>query len=252
MQFHSHVDISCVDAGENHRHTIVGDNQPITSHASRQEGRRRIQVCDPELVTGNVHPTVRGQSRPTHRPILAGTTDNVTAHEDTSATIPWAAPDLRSVERIWPLMERKEVTQSRRLVATEDDLGIQVGWFDLANELPAPPTGRQYIQRTSLALPHSDDPGDPVLAGCDHGRDGGVFGTEPCPRTGVYTYACVERAPVGSQRTADVTKQPVTDATWVEYRSGSVDQVLVGRGDHELTLPTGLITRRRFVHTEQC
>ena len=53
----------------------------------------------------------------------------------------------------------QELTKRRRSVPPEDDLGVEVGRVDLADELAAPSAGRQYLQVTRLIAPYRDESG---------------------------------------------------------------------------------------------
>jgi hypothetical protein len=86
-----------------------------------------------------------------------------------------------SIHQSSPLRQRQQVPKPGRPLSTKDHLRVEVGRVDLAQELAAPPTGRHHRQRTIFVPPHRDDPGDPVLAGRDHGSDRTVLPQNPVP-----------------------------------------------------------------------
>lgn len=80
---------------------------------------------------------------------------------------------------IRPLSVRKQVAQRDPLLAAKDDLGVEIGWVDLPNELSTATARRQNKQSSVIISPNRNDAADSILPSSDHGRDCNVLDAEP-------------------------------------------------------------------------
>jgi hypothetical protein len=136
-----------------------------------------------------------------------------------------------------PFTKRQQLLQGKSRIAAGDNLGADVAWIDLADELPAAPARRQHVQRAICVTPHRHDPGDLVLASRNHGGDRGVLGAEAGSLSGVDAHTRITVACGCDQRASDFSEHSVAYLARVENGCGQGDQLIVQSIAHERTLP---------------
>lgn len=135
---------------------------------------------------------------------------------------------MASIERTRPFGERQQIAKLDSSIPVEDDLGIQVGGIDLANEFPATTARRQHVQSALVVAPNSDDLDNAILARRHHGGDGRMFGTESCATAGIDADTRVTIAFLGHQRGRHIPKETITHPTRVQHGLSGIDQFIVG------------------------
>jgi hypothetical protein len=140
-------------------------------------------------------------------------------------------------QRAGPIVGWEEVAEGCGPVGAEDDLGVEVGRVDLANELAAAAAGCNNVQAV-VASPDRNDLGDLVLAGSHHGGDCGVLRAEATATRRVDADAHMNTPGTGDERRRHITEPPITYLMRMQYSGRGLDQFSVARHVKKLaTLP---------------